>query len=1268
MSRERPLRPRDRSTGRQVHRRIFVNTSPNNTLVSAGSAPRHGCRVGAAGTDVAALLVESVSNDSAGESSVMVGTTGIQKKMRWPWAMAAALMILLGNNAWGHRSPTSEWSNTSTSATGSLQTGGPTITVTLAPSATNALYYNGTSTSTIDYRGGASGMFTPNLDDDTASISVSPDLVGCTLGNGVTCQRGTMTVAFSQPVANPVIHLTGLGANSSSASANFTTRLTLTGSSPSGASLGALSVGAGNLQITGGNTIGAINNNGQTNCASSGNNGAGCGSVRINGTVTSLTFSVALLINGGSGTASSARETFDLTVTVDEDFSDAPSVSFNNATAPSHVIGDLRLGSLIDVDNANVANATVSPFPIAAGNDNNGVNGDGLDEDAITAFPQLNASSTSYSLTVPISGASKSGMVCGWIDFNRDNAFVAGERACAGFSAGATSVVLTWNAANGNAPTGVTPGNNYVRLRAGYTSAQIQTADGKGRADSGEVEDYRITVPPRLRLQKSLPDGRAVAGDQFALSIGGTGAPAAVTTTGSGTTASGMVTHATATAGSEYTLSETGAAGAILSNYATTYSCTNARPGGGQEPSGSGTSFRVTPVAGDDLTCTFSNAWHARLTLIKTVTNDDGGTRLPTAWTLSASGPTPISGTTGSAAVTNAAVNPGTYTLSESALPAGYSASPYSCAINGGAPVSGNSVTLAAGDSAVCRIHNDDVGTPGQPMTCGITSHTGATLTAPLFGPEGVNTHILLENVAFDAGSTAGGSITRFVDSNGRTYSTPPGPGRWLLTNSTTTTRVTVTFVPSIPAHRIGIGIYDMGSWDATLPNNGEDASYAPRLTLDLLGVNNEATTSHFVAHRTGLNATQASYSPGSGVVTLDAGAFVPGNEGTWRQSVFLRGNANALVSALTLTATNIKPGDNIGFGLVAIPSCVTISKVTEGGVGSFDFTTTNVNNWNNTAAASPVTLTTTATGTPVNSARHYYAHPVASNGQGTQPVVLSETIPPTWALSSARCTDANSSRNGNTGSFGNLVGGTLTIPADRMRFESNITCAFTNTRAAILRLQKALPEGRAAASDQFTLSMTGTGAPAAVTTTGAGSTATGLLTHDMATPGSAYTLSEAAAGGADLSYYTTTYRCTNARAGGQTPAGDGTTFAVTPAVGDDLTCTLTNLRRTTDLSIRKTVADEPLVSGAQAVFTLVITNHGPGAADGATVRDPAAAGLDCLAAGLPAPTCSATGGADCPASLTPTGLQSGVAIPALPNGGIVTIGLTCRVTASGLP
>ncbi|NUO77154.1 MAG: hypothetical protein HOQ32_14210, partial [Lysobacter sp.] len=97
-----------------------------------------------------------------------------------------------------------------------------------------------------------------------------------------------------------------------------------------------------------------------------------------------------------------------------------------------------------------------------------------------------------------------------------------------------------------------------------------------------------------------------------------------------------------------------------------------------------------------------------RLTLLKTVVNDHGGTALDTAWTLTATGPVTISGTEGATAITDASVPVGAYALSESGGPAGYTASTYSCVVNGAAAVSGNNLTLAAGDVATCTITNDD--------------------------------------------------------------------------------------------------------------------------------------------------------------------------------------------------------------------------------------------------------------------------------------------------------------------------------------------------------------------------------------------------------------------------------------------------------------------------------------------------------------------------------------------------------------------------------
>ena len=91
------------------------------------------------------------------------------------------------------------------------------------------------------------------------------------------------------------------------------------------------------------------------------------------------------------------------------------------------------------------------------------------------------------------------------------------------------------------------------------------------------------------------------------------------------------------------------------------------------------------------------------LTLVKVVDNGTtGATAVPTDWTLSAAGPTPISGATGSAAVTNAPVHVGTYTLGESGPP-GYTAGAWTC--QGGTAVDG-AITLVEGQAATCTIIN----------------------------------------------------------------------------------------------------------------------------------------------------------------------------------------------------------------------------------------------------------------------------------------------------------------------------------------------------------------------------------------------------------------------------------------------------------------------------------------------------------------------------------------------------------------------------------
>ena len=111
--------------------------------------------------------------------------------------------------------------------------------------------------------------------------------------------------------------------------------------------------------------------------------------------------------------------------------------------------------------------------------------------------------------------------------------------------------------------------------------------------------------------------------------------------------------------------------------------------------------------------------------------------------------------------------------------------------------------------------------------------------------------------------------------------------------------------------------------------------------------------------------------------------------------------------------------------------------------------------------------------------------------------------------------------------------------------------------------------------------------------------------------------------------------------------------------------CTVTNRRSASSLQLAKTSsATGVLRTGDSLQYTLVASNQGPDAADGAVLQDPAVSGVSC--SGI---TCSASNGAQCPdsAGLTIAGLQgSGLVLPALPAGGSVTVSLQCEVTASG--
>jgi uncharacterized repeat protein (TIGR01451 family) len=99
---------------------------------------------------------------------------------------------------------------------------------------------------------------------------------------------------------------------------------------------------------------------------------------------------------------------------------------------------------------------------------------------------------------------------------------------------------------------------------------------------------------------------------------------------------------------------------------------------------------------------------------------------------------------------------------------------------------------------------------------------------------------------------------------------------------------------------------------------------------------------------------------------------------------------------------------------------------------------------------------------------------------------------------------------------------------------------------------------------------------------------------------------------------------------------------------------------RTADLLVIKSNGVSTLTTGAVTVYTINVGNNGPAPVSNAVLIDPTSAGLTALSV-----SCTAFGGAVCPAGLTTATLAAGIAIPSLPVGSTVSILLSAQVTAT---
>ncbi len=136
------------------------------------------------------------------------------------------------------------------------------------------------------------------------------------------------------------------------------------------------------------------------------------------------------------------------------------------------------------------------------------------------------------------------------------------------------------------------------------------------------------------------------------------------------------------------------------------------------------TSGNITLTAQTAWVCTITNDDNApSLTLVKSVTNNNGGTAVATDWTLTATGLSTISGAGG--IISGNTFKAGIYTLSETSTDTeneeateGYTAGIWSCT-NGVSVSETNQITLAINQTTVCTIINDD-----EPATLTILKNT----------------------------------------------------------------------------------------------------------------------------------------------------------------------------------------------------------------------------------------------------------------------------------------------------------------------------------------------------------------------------------------------------------------------------------------------------------------------------------------------------------------------------------------------------------------
>ncbi|GAC1705397.1 MAG: hypothetical protein NVS9B7_10670 [Flavisolibacter sp.] len=164
------------------------------------------------------------------------------------------------------------------------------------------------------------------------------------------------------------------------------------------------------------------------------------------------------------------------------DFGDAPA-SFDPITgdpAVHEMDSTLRLGANFDIE------FTTRGQTAAANSDNY--------DDGVSSSPPIIVPGSNY--VVPLSFFNNTGStatICAWVDFNGNGIFdpTEGISYTVNSNSAQQNMNLVWTTTASPLPDGST---TYMRIRITYSSNGMTTSNPTGYFNSGEVEDYRITL------------------------------------------------------------------------------------------------------------------------------------------------------------------------------------------------------------------------------------------------------------------------------------------------------------------------------------------------------------------------------------------------------------------------------------------------------------------------------------------------------------------------------------------------------------------------------------------------------------------------------------------------------------------------------------------------------------------------------------------------------------------------------------------------------